>query len=136
MRYLFIFLWLFQLSLNSFAQKVKEEEIFTAVEKQAEFPGGMGAFGRYLQRSKALSSLVKEYCNRGIPFSVRIECVIDKSGDVSNIKFVKSAGFEDAEKIFIAEFGKELTEKWIPASNKNIPVRSKFTIPIHTSCSE
>jgi hypothetical protein len=36
---------------HSFSQKKKEEEIFTAVEQQAEFPGGMGAFGKYLQKN-------------------------------------------------------------------------------------
>ena len=43
------------ISFSSFSQKGKEEEIFTAVEQQAEFPGGMGAFGRYLQKNWKVS---------------------------------------------------------------------------------
>lgn len=50
MRHLFLFLLFLKFNSSSFSQKVKEEEIFTAVEKQAEFPGGMGAFGKYLQK--------------------------------------------------------------------------------------
>ena len=50
MRHLFLLLLFLKFNSSSFSQKVKDEEIFTAVEKQAEFPGGIGAFGKFLQK--------------------------------------------------------------------------------------
>jgi len=61
------------ISLHSFSQKKKEEEIFTAVEQQAEFPRGMGAFGKYLQKNLKASE-------EGCQSKIYVQFVTEKGG--------------------------------------------------------
>jgi hypothetical protein len=51
MKILSLSIFLLIISFHSFSQKKKEEEIFIAVEQQAEFIGGIGAFGKYLSKN-------------------------------------------------------------------------------------
>jgi len=133
MRYLIVFLLLVKFNYHSFSQKVKEEEIFTAVEKQAEYPGGMAAFGRFLQKN--LPNIEKEV-KAGIPSKLYIQLIIEKDSTISNISIFKTSLFPETEATYIQKLRNNLPKKWIPAMLAGKPVRSRFTIPINICPSE
>ena len=127
-----IFLFTLLISFSSFSQKGKEDEIFTAVEKQAEFLGGMGAFNKFLQ--KHLPNLEKEF-KAGINGKISVQFVVDIDGSVADISLLKTFMFPETEAAFIEKLRKDLTQKWSPALSRGKPIRSRFTIPIFI-CSE
>jgi periplasmic protein TonB len=135
MKTLSLSIFLFFIFFHSFSQKKKEEEIFTAVEQQAEFSGGMGAFHKLL--IKNLPDFKKEL-NAGIaPGKIYIQIIIEKDGTISNIEILEGGGiFLETEKSFLQKLKVAFSEKWKPAKNKGESVKSKFTIPLSVCLSE
>jgi periplasmic protein TonB len=112
------------ISISLIAQKVNEEEIFTAVEQQAEFPGGMGAFSRYLQ--KKLKWEFKE--NEIRPSKLYFQFVVEKNGTISQFKVLKGPLSKRMQQNFLNLFS---SIKWKPGYQNGKPVRSRFTLPIN-----
>jgi protein TonB len=110
--------------------KPAEDEIFTAVEQQAEFPGGPRAFGQFLQRNLRYPSAAQ----RGnVAGKVFVEFVVNRDGSIEDIKVVKGIGFgcdEEALRVL------KLVPKWSPGKQSGRPVRSRFTLPITFTLSE
>ena len=73
------------------APKIKEEyyeKIFTKVEKEARFSGGMEGWKKYLERN--LNANVA--ANDGVPvgsYTVKVQFVVDKDGQVSNVQAIE-----------------------------------------------
>lgn len=111
-------------SFSSFSQKGKEDEIFTAVEKQAEFPGGMGAFGRYLQKNWKVSK-------NGCQTKIYVQFVVEKNGSPNHVIFLTKDTYQDTRKRLTKMI---LSIKWIPGYQSGKPVRSRFTIPMNFHC--
>lgn len=126
MKTLSLSIFLLVISLHSFSQKKKEEEIFSAVEQQAEFPGGMGAFGKYLQKN-----LKWEFGeNEERPSKMYIEFVVEKDGTTSDFSIRSSSKeFNVGVKKHIEEILSKV--KWKPGRQAGKAVRSRFTIPIN-----
>jgi periplasmic protein TonB len=126
MKTLSLSIFLLLISLYSFSQKKKEEEIFTAVEQQAEFIGGMGAFGKYLSKNFRIEK--GEEC----PSNIYIQFVVEKNGTATDIKILKPVSKSMDERLI-----KLMRIKWKPGRQSGKIVRSRFTIPIHLeSCGE
>jgi periplasmic protein TonB len=112
------------ISINSFSQKKKEEEIFTAVEQQAEFPGGMGAFGKYLQKN-----LTYEKEEKGIfPTKIYVQFVVEKNGSISHFEVLKGPLSVETRQHFFKILS---AVKWKPGRQSGRIVRSRFTIPMN-----
>jgi periplasmic protein TonB len=135
MKTLSLSIFLLIISLNSFSQKKTEEEIFTAVEQNAEFPGGMNAFHKLLMKN--LPDFKKEL-NAGIgPGKIYIQIIIEKDGMISNVEILEGGGiFQETERVFLQKLKIAFSEKWKPAKNKGENVKSKFTIPLSICLSE
>ena len=121
----YAFLFILLVSFSSFSQKKKQEEIFTAVEQNAEFPGGMVAFGKYLQKN-----MKWEFGeNEERPSKLFIQFVVEKNGTISNF-FVKtrSKRLDNKIKINLEEVLSKI--KWKPGRQGGKSVRSRFIIPI------
>ncbi|TDH21318.1 energy transducer TonB [Segetibacter sp. 3557_3] len=73
------------------APKKQEEDydkVFTKVEKEAKFPGGPGAWQKYLERN--LNAQVAS--DDGAPvgnYTVRVQFIVDKTGAISNVQAVE-----------------------------------------------
>ena len=129
MKTLSLSILLLLISLNSFSQKKKEEEIFTAVEQQAEFPGGMGAFGKYLQKNLKWQGTEKEV----YPSALYLQFVVEKNGSISDFKVLKGSLYNETRLHFLKVLS---AVKWKPGYQSGKPVRSRFTLPIRTNFSE
>jgi periplasmic protein TonB len=123
MRQLIIFLFLIKFNF-SFSQKVKEEEIFTAVEKQAEYPGGMAAFGKFLQKNFSIS---KDSCQT----KIYVQFVVEKDGSPNNVRFLTKDTYQSTKDLLTKLI---LKVKWTPGYQGGKPVRSRFTIPMNNHC--
>ncbi|MEQ9303095.1 MAG: energy transducer TonB, partial [Marinoscillum sp.] len=65
------------------------EEVFTIVEDQPEFPGGMAAFYKYVGDNMDYPSQARRM---GIEGRVYVQFVVDKAGNVTEVKAVKGIG--------------------------------------------
>lgn len=112
------------LSIHFYDKKKEEDsrklEIFTVVEQNAEFPGGMEAMFNYIQ-----SNL--EYPSNTIEGKVILRFVIDFEGFVRDIKVVKSISPEMDE---VAVKVVESMPQWKPAKQRGKPVNIYYTLPI------
>jgi protein TonB len=94
------------------APKVVEEDydkVFTKVENPAEFPGGADAWRRYLERNLNYPESAQENGTQGV---VKVQCVVDKEGNISEVQSLNDPGDGLAEEaVRIIKKG----PKWKPA---------------------
>ena len=98
--------------------------VFNAVEQQAEYPGGMEAFGKYLAKNLKYPAAAQR---ANVTGKVYTQFIVNTDGSVSDVTVLKSVGFGcDEEAIRVLE-----TVKWIPGKQSGRVVRSRFTVPIN-----
>jgi N-acetylmuramoyl-L-alanine amidase len=99
-------------------------EVFTKVEEEAEFPGGTQAWYEYLQKNLKYpdSAVMKE-----IQGQVMMEFIVKKNGDVANIHAV--SGPEELKESSVDVI--KGSGKWIPAKQNGLVVESYKSQPIN-----
>ena len=117
----------FAFSLNVNAQEKKTENsdvVFTVVENEAEFPGGVEAMNRFMAENIKYPTLAKQ---KNIEGKVIISFIVEKNGTLSDIRTIKDIGVgcgDEGVRIV------KLMPKWKPAKQKGQPVRQQFLLPI------
>ena len=102
------------------------DQTFTKVEVEADFPGGMGAWRKYLERN--LSGDVAS--SGGAPaasYTVIVQFIVDKEGNVSDVKAQSSHGYgleEEAVRVV------KKSGKWKPAIQNGREVKAYRKQPI------
>ena len=105
--------------------KQDSTEVFNAVEQQAEYPGGMEAFGKYLAKNLKYPAEAQRANKSG---KVYVQFIVNTGGSTSNFEVLKSAGFgfdEEALRVISS------VPKWISGKQSGRNVRSRFTVPIN-----
>lgn len=101
-----------------------KEDLYNSagVEIKPEYPGGIEAFYKYIQKK------YKAPTDRNFKGGrVIVGFVVEKDGSLTDIKVVKDAGFgTDKETIRVLENCK----KWKPAMQQGVPVRCSYMLPI------
>lgn len=103
----------------------KEEEIFVAVEQQAEFPGGMQALMKWLSNNIRYPEAAQQNDVQG---RVIVKFVVEKDGSVSQAQIVKGVD-KDLDKEALRVVNK--MPKWQAGKNNGVAVRSYFTLPVN-----
>jgi periplasmic protein TonB len=124
----FILFFFFAAVFNTMAQgqnssalpQVAEEPLFVKVEHPAEFPGGKKAFARYTERMLD-QSVPKDMGAPAGVYEVKVEFIVDKEGNISQVKALTDHGYEME---FTAEKLIKKGPKWIPAKQNGHIVRS------------
>ena len=99
-------------------------QVFDAVEQQAQYPGGMEAFGSYLAKNLKYPAAAQRANQSG---KVYVQFIVNTDGSTSNFEILKSAGFGfDEEAIRVISS----VPKWTPGKQSGRSVRSRFTVPI------
>ena len=111
-------------------QKQEQSEIYTAVEQQAEFIGGMNAFADYLSKNLKYPEAAKK---ANVSGKVYVQFVINKDGTAQDFQVIKSLGSGCDEEALRCL---QTIPKWTPGSQSSIPVRSRFTLPINFQSSK
>ena len=105
-------------------EKPKEEEIFQAVEQQAEFPGGTAALMKWLSSNIRYPEAAQQNDVQG---RVIVKFVVEKDGSVSQAQIVKGVD-KDLDKEALRVVNK--MPKWQAGKNNGVAVRSYFTLPV------
>ncbi len=107
-------------------QVVEEDpnQIFTSVEKSAEFPGGLDKFGKYLSKNIRYPAVARENNVQG---RVIVQFVVERDGSLTDLHVVRSLGSGcDEEAIRVLKN----SPKWTPGIQNGRPVRQQYTVPI------
>lgn len=107
-------------------KKEDENQVFTKVEVEASFPGGEGAWRKYLERNLNSSTPVDNGAAEG-SYTVWVQFIVDKEGNISDVKALSSHGFgmED-EAVKVIKRG----PKWVPALQNGRHVKAYRKQPI------
>lgn len=96
-----------------------------SLEVKPEFPGGISEFYKYIGQNFKVPKDKSFYGGRVI-----VSFVIEKDGSVTEVKILKDCGFgtaEEAKRVLLN------CPKWKPATQKNVPVRCQFALPINVT---
>lgn len=105
-------------------EEVDEKEIFTVVENDPEFPGGMEALYKYLAQNIKYPQLAKE---NGITGKVYVTFVVERDGSIANPKVLRDIGGGcGAEAIRVVKS----MPKWTPGKQRGKAVRVQFNLPV------
>ncbi len=111
-------------------QLPKSTEIFTAVEQNAEYPGGMEAFGQYLQENLKYPESAQKANHNG---KVYIQFIVNTDGSADDFAVLKSTGDNDLDNEALRVLK---LVRWIPGKQSGRVVRSRFTVPINFELAE
>ena len=101
-----------------------DDEIFSIVENEPEYPGGDEALYKFISKNIVYPKSARE---KGIQGTVLVEFVVEKDGKLSNIKVIRSADPAlDAEAVRVIS----KMPKWKPGTQRGKKVRSTFRLPI------
>lgn len=99
-------------------------EVFTVVEENPVFPGGMTGVGKFLSNHLIFPKAAKENKVTGKVF---VRFTIMPDGTIDNIKTIKGLGFGCDE---AAEFAIRMLPDWKPGYQRGKPVPVSMVIPI------
>lgn len=100
------------------------DEVFTIVEDQPEFPGGMAAFYKFVGDNMDYPSQARRM---GIEGRVYVQFVVDKDGSVTDVKAVKGIGAgcdEEAARVL------RMSPKFKPGKQRGRAVKVRMVLPI------
>lgn len=135
MRKIFCILLLFSFSFNVHAQtnntvseanKEDSIKIFEKVEVEAEFPGGVQAWRRFLERN--LNAQIP--ADKGAPagtYTVVVRFIVDKDGSLSDFKTTTNHGYGMEQEILRVL---KLSPRWKPAQDKGRTLKAYRSQPV------
>ena len=102
----------------------EDNQIFTSVEQDPQFPGGQGALLQYLAKNLRYPTICQE---NGIQGRVIVQFVVTKNGTVGQVKVAKGVHPElDAEAIRVIK----TLPKFTPGKMNGHPVNVWYTVPV------
>ena len=110
--------------MDSLSNVPFDQKIFSAVEQEPQFPGGLEKFYNYLQNNLKYPEKAQDQNVQG---KVRVNFVVEKDGSLSNFEIRQSLSQEtDAEAIRVLKN----CPKWKPGMQGGRPVRVEYSVPI------
>lgn len=106
-------------------QIIEDKNVYTSrdVQVQAEYPGGLDAFKRFVVENMGNLSV-----DSSGNISMQFRFVIEKDGTLTDIRVEKDGGFPDIAKL--ATNVLSWSPKWQPAVNNGRAVRMAFVLPL------
>jgi TonB family protein len=101
------------------------DEIYTIVEQQAEFPGGIQAMMKYIQSNIKYPAKMRDL---GVGGKVFLKFVVDLDGSISEVSVLKGTGSklldDEAVRVVLS------MPLWSPARLSGRPVKCYYNLPI------
>jgi TonB family protein len=97
---------------------------FVSVEQAPDFPGGLDAFGRFLNKNVHYPPQAVKNRTQG---RVIVSFVVERDGAVTNVKVARGIGDgcdEEAVRVI------EMSPHWKPGIQNSVPVRVAYSVPI------
>ena len=105
-------------------EEPKPDQVFTAVEQPAEFPGGQEALMKWLSNNIRYPDSAQQ---NGVQGRVTVRFIVEKDGSVSGATILKGVDKDlDAEALRVVK----RMPKWQAGKNNGQAVRSYFTLPV------
>lgn len=105
----------------------KQNEIYTIVEEQAEFPGGVGEMGKFIMKNLHYPTVARE---AGISGKSFVKFVINEKGEINNVEvFKKVNGCPECDEEVVRVV--KSMPNWKPARINNKPVKCYFNLPMN-----
>jgi protein TonB len=102
----------------------KPDEVFTAVEQDSQYPGGMDALRSFLSKSL---NYPRSAASAGVAGRVFVSFVVNTDGSLTDIHVLKGIGFGcDEEAIRVIQ----KMPNWRPGKQSGRAVRVKYNLPI------
>jgi len=101
-----------------------DDKIFTVVEQQPEYPGGMEAMAKFLQKNLRYPSTARRM---GVDGKVFVQFVVDREGKISDVQVIKGVSADcDKEAIRVVQS----MPAWKPGKQNGKAVKARFVLPI------
>ncbi|WP_400191648.1 energy transducer TonB [Hymenobacter sp. B81] len=98
--------------------------VYHTAEVMPQFPGGAGAFGKFLQQKLQYPA---EALGRGVSGKVYVQFVVDERGHIIDPQVVKGLGYGlDQEALRLVR----IMPWWTPGLIAGRPVKVSYTLPI------
>jgi protein TonB len=104
---------------------IKIDSVFGREEMEASFPGGEGAWNKFIKH--AIETHIDEFTNANKSGTCRIKFIVDTDGSLSDVEALTMKGTLFA-KLIVEEFKKG--PKWIPATQYGRYVRAYREQPV------
>lgn len=101
-----------------------ENQVFTVVEQQPEFEGGMNAMYTFIQKNMKYPTSARRM---GIDGKVFVQFVVSKDGSISEVKAIRGISADcdkEAERVV------SMMPKWKPGKQNGKAVNVRYVIPI------
>ena len=103
----------------------EDDRVFSVVEQDPEFPGGMEALYRYIAENIKYPQLARD---NGITGKVYVTFVVEKDGSISLPRILRDIGGGcGAEAVRVVK----AMPKWKPGKQRGKPVRVQFNLPVN-----
>lgn len=110
--------------LESITEGNSDVDVFTMVEVEPSFPGGIRAFLNYVAENYQFPSAAKE---QGVNGKVILSFIVERDGSLTNINIVRDLGFgTGSEAVRILK----KSPKWKPGIQNGRAVRVSYSLPI------
>jgi len=110
---------------RNIVEAAPSDEVFKAVEINPEYPGGEGAFGKFLQKNIHYPTFAKE---NNIQGKVYVQFIVERDGSLTDISVVREPGSglgDEAMRVL------KMSPHWKPGIQNGKPVRVQYTVPIN-----
>jgi protein TonB len=115
----------FEEPVQEVAEESDDDKVFMAVEQTAEFPGGMAAMYKFLNKNQKYPPSARRM---GIEGKVFVKFIVDREGAISNIEIMKGINADlDKEAVRLIK----LMPPWKPGKQNGRAVKSQFVLPIN-----
>jgi periplasmic protein TonB len=102
-----------------------DDQIFTAVEQSAEFPGGYAAMMKFVQNNMKYPASARRMGTEGKVF---VQFVVDKEGAISDMVIIRGMSADlDKEAMRVIK----MMPPWKPGKQNGRSVKSRFVLPIN-----
>jgi|GEM_PF-1370851 len=112
---------------DSLATDSSANKVFAKSDVPPDFPGGLSAFGKFLEKAVHYPSLESEHNVMGRVFAT---FVVEKDGSIGDLHIVRTPSVGLAEETLRVM---RLSPKWKPGVQNGMPVRVQYTMPINFS---
>ena len=109
---------------SKLAEAAHEGDVYTVVEEQPEFNGGLDAMRNFIMGNMRYPLEARQ---QGIEGTVFVSFIVEKDGAMSETKIIKGISPQcDAEALRVVE----LFPPWVPGKQRGEAVRVRFVLPI------
>lgn len=107
------------------SQISEDNSIHNEVEVCASYPGGISSLMTWLSSNVRYPEAAQQ---NNIQGKVVVKFIVEKDGSISNVDVIRSVDRDlDREALRVVN----MMPKWNPGTNKGVPVRSYFTLPVN-----